>query len=139
MSQTKLQDTLVGLFNFAPIKKTFGLVLEYDAEGNAICRLPRNGNLDHGGQDTHGGVLATMLDTAGWFTVASKCGQAVLTSDLHVRMLQPAKRQDLVATARVVRLGSKSVVAEMKVHTEGGDLVAMATASFAIIGALPSL
>jgi uncharacterized protein (TIGR00369 family) len=139
MSQTGLQDLLVNLFNNAPIKKTLGLVLEYDAEGLAVCRLKRTPELDHGGGDTHGGILATMLDTAGWFTVASKCGQAVLTSDIHVRMLQPAKRQDLVATASIVRVGSKSAVAEMRVHTAGGDLVATATASFAMIGPLPSL
>jgi acyl-coenzyme A thioesterase PaaI-like protein len=59
-----------------------------------------------------------------------------LTSDIHVRLLQPAKQRDLIATAQIVRLGARSIVAEMKV-TSADDLIATATAAFAKLGELP--
>ncbi|PTL81630.1 hotdog domain-containing protein [Vitiosangium sp. GDMCC 1.1324] len=37
------------------------------------------------------------------FTATAKSGQAVVTSDIHVRFLQAAKQQELVVTARVIR------------------------------------
>ena len=138
MSATNVHALLVSLFNNAPVNKTLGVKLEYNAEGEAVCRWSRNANFDHGGHDTHGGIIATLLDMAGWFTAAAKCGQAVVTSDIHVRLLQPAKQRDLVASARVVRMGSKSVVTEMTVSSTTGELVAMATASFAKLGELPA-
>jgi uncharacterized protein (TIGR00369 family) len=129
---------LISLFDNAPVTKTLGVTLEYNAEGEATCRWRRNPNLDHGGQDTHGGIIATLLDIAGWFTAAAKSGQAVVTSDIHVRLLQAAKQQDLVATARIIRMGSRSVVTEMTVSSAAGGLVAIATASFAKLGELPA-
>jgi uncharacterized protein (TIGR00369 family) len=133
-----IQTLLIGLFNEAPVNKSLGVTLEYNAEGEAVCRWKRKPEFDHGGHDTHGGIIATLLDTAGWFTAAAKSGQAVVTSDIHVRLLQAAKQQDLVATARIIRMGSKSVVAEMTVTSEGG-LVATASAGFAKLGPLPTL
>ena len=138
MSSTNTHALLISLFNNAPVNKTLGVKLEYNAEGEAVCRWSRSPSFDHGGHDTHGGIIATLLDTAGWFTAAAKCGQAVVTSDIHVRLLQPAKQQDLVATARVIRMGAKSAVMEMTVSSPAGELVAMATASFAKLGELPA-
>jgi len=115
-----------------------GCTLEVNAENEAICRLPRNPALDHWGHDTHGGIVATLLDIAGWFTAAAKCGQAVVTSDIHVRFLQAANQQDLVATARIVRMGSKAIVTEMTVSSAAGELVATATASFMKLGEPPA-
>jgi uncharacterized protein (TIGR00369 family) len=134
---TEVQTLLISLFNNAPINKTLGVTLEYNPEGEAICRWARNPDYDHGGHDTHGGIIATLLDSAGWFTASAQCGQAVVTSDLHVRLLQAAKQQALVATARIVRMGAKSIVAEMKVTSPSG-LVAIATAAFTKVGELPA-
>jgi len=138
MSSTTFHTLLISMFDNAPVNKALGVTLEYNAEGEAVCRWRRNPSFDHGGHDTHGGIIATLLDSAGWFTAAAKCGGAVVTSDLHVRLLQAAKQQDLVATARIVRMGSRSIVTEMTVSSAAGGLIAMATASFAKMGELPT-
>ena len=130
-------DELVSIFNAAPIARSLGMSIEYNERGEAACTFPRNPDYDHGGHDVHGGVLATLLDTAAWFTVAARYGHAVVTSDLHVRMLRPARRLGLRATAKVVRLGSKAAVTQMEVVDEGGALVAVGTASLARIGQTP--
>lgn len=137
MSASKIQDFLVARFNVAPIKKSMGLTLEYNEAGEAVVRMPRNAGFDHGGGDTHGGAIAVLLDSAGWFTAAAIGRKVVVTSDIQVRLLQPANQQDLIATAKIVRAGSKMIVAEMRVDTPGGDLVAIGSASFSVMGELP--
>lgn len=136
MSSKRVQQHLINVVKTVPIMKTLGATLEYDDDGNAIFRMPRNASFDHGMQDTHGGVFATLLDSAGWFTVAAQYGKVVVTTDLHVRMLQGARQQDLVATGKIVRAGSKTAVAEMKLCSADGELVAVGTASFTIVGDL---
>ena len=136
-SSKDAQVFLANGFRSAPIAKAMGLTLTYDDEGNARVSWARTTDYDHGMNDTHGGVFATMLDSAGWFTVAAHCVKTVVTSDLHVRMLQPARQQDLVATARIVRIGNKLAVADMQLHSSDGQLVATGTASFVIVGDLP--
>ena len=138
MSPGDIQALLIQLFGNAPVSKTLGITLEYNSEGEAVCRLPRNPGVDHGGHEIHGGIIATLLDTAGWFSAAAKVGQVVTTSDIHVRFLQAAKQQALVARARIVRAGSRSVVTEMTVSSPTGEVIATATASFAKLGELPS-
>lgn len=139
MSANAVQNFLIGRFNEAPINKSMGLSLEYNSVGEAIVRMPRNPGFDHGLNDTHGGAITVLLDSAGWFTTAAQCRKSVLTSDLQVRLLQPAKQQDLIAHATILRAGSKMAVAEMRVTTSGGDLVAVGSASFSIMGELPPL
>ncbi|MFD0391459.1 PaaI family thioesterase [Tistrella bauzanensis] len=88
MSSRAAHDHLATIFKSVPIARSMGLTLSYDEDGNAVIFMPRNPGFDHGMKDTHGGVLAAMLDSAGWFTVAAQCAKMILTSDLHVRMLQ---------------------------------------------------
>jgi len=128
---------LEAAFRGAPISQSMGMTLTYDSEGNATVFMPRHPGYDHGMRDTHGGVLATMLDNAGWFTVAARCRKTVVTADLHVRMLRGAKQQDLIATAQMIRSGGKLAVAEMRLASPDGELVATGTASFSILGDLP--
>jgi uncharacterized protein (TIGR00369 family) len=124
-----LQATLIAMFQAAPISGALRFTLEYDAQG-AVVRLPRNPQFDHGGGDVHGGILATLLAMAGWFTAAAACRTAVVTSDIHVRFLRPAKQQDLTAHGRIIRQGSKLTVVEMKVVGADPEVIATATASF---------
>ena len=138
MSSVQFREMLVALFNEAPIKKSLDLSLEYNDQAEAMCKFPRNSNFDHGGGDVHGGIIATLLDTAAWFTAAAQYGQAVVTADINVRMLRPARQGDLVATAQVIRLGSKAAVTQMQVSGADGELVAVGTASLTKIGSVPS-
>ncbi|HKZ51822.1 MAG TPA: PaaI family thioesterase [Candidatus Acidoferrales bacterium] len=66
------RDELLHLFNHtAPIARTFGMKLSYTDEGNAVIELPYNPALDHALGGIHGGIYATLLDSAGWFTAAA--------------------------------------------------------------------
>ena len=104
---TKLQQQLVDTFHSAPIARFFGMRLSYDALGHAHLHLSYNPNLDHAMRGIHGGVFATLLDNAGWFTSAAlHAGHWVSTSELGMHLLEPARECGLEAEGWIVRRGS---------------------------------
>jgi uncharacterized protein (TIGR00369 family) len=57
----------------------------------------------------HGGLISTLIDTAGGAAVWTTVGRhdRVSTIDLRIDYLRPGRAEDLVAEARVVRVGNR--------------------------------
>jgi uncharacterized protein (TIGR00369 family) len=55
----------------------------------------------------------------------------VPTIDLRIDWLRPARRGDLVATGRVVKIGRTISVADVEVRNEQGELVAVGRGAYA--------
>jgi len=106
------------------------MTLWYDEQGHAHFSLPYNPNLDGTGV-VHGGAIATLLDNAGFFAVAAQHeGNGITTSQLNIHLLNRAKQSELHAEGWVVKLGRRSSVAEMRVSTSDGKLVAVGTGTY---------
>ena len=134
------RDELLHLFNHtAPIARTFGMKLSYTDEGNAVIELPYNPALDHALGGIHGGIYATLLDSAGWFTAAAahdlSCWLA--TSEMSMHLLAPASQTALRAVGRLIRRGNRQDVAEMHLYDEKENLVAHATGTFIVLPNVP--
>lgn len=138
--ETKRINELLHTFNqVAPIARTFGMSLSYDDQGQATVDLPYNPALDHALDGIHGGVYATMLDTAGWFTAAAAhdadCWLA--TAELSIHFLAPVQRTSLRAVGRLIKQGKRQDVAEMHLYDGGGRLVGHATGTFVLLPGVP--
>ena len=127
------QAKLVELFHGAPIARSMGMRLSYDAEERAVFTMPYNPAYDHALQGVHGGVFATMLDNAGWFTVAAHFDSWLATVEFQVRLLEPVNGQDLWSRGEIVRMGKKLCVAKMEVRTTADTLVAIGSGTFMVI------
>ena len=130
------EEELLNMFhNQAPISRYFGMHLSFTEDGSAAVDLPHNPNLDHALGGVHGGVYATMLDTAGWFAVALARTDPTLivTSEITVRYLEPVERMSLRAIGKVIRQGKRQDVAEMQLLDEEERLVGHATGAFIIL------
>ncbi len=130
---------LLHLFNeVAPIARTFGMALSYDDDGRAIVDLPYNPVLDHALGGVHGGVYATLLDTAGWFTAAAAHDIScwVATTEMSIHFLAPVQRTSLRAVGQLIRQGGRQDVAEMRLYDGHDRLVGHATGTFVL---LPSI
>jgi uncharacterized protein (TIGR00369 family) len=73
---------------------------------------------------THGGILAAIVDVAADYAIAAQFGRAVPTIDIRVDYHKAAMPGDLIARARVVRMGSQYSTAEAYVYDSEGALVA---------------
>jgi uncharacterized protein (TIGR00369 family) len=80
----------------------------------------------------HGGVLASLIDTAMGRAVRSVTNSSTATSQLTVTYLEPANPGPLTATARVSKRGSTLTIVEAEVEQEG-RAVAHALATFALL------
>ena len=111
-----------------PFNRLLGLRGESASEGRCVLRLPLRGDLvgDPRRPAIHGGVLSTLIDTAGGVAAWSALGddESVSTVDLRVDYLVPAGLEgDLRASAELVRKGTRVCHVKMAV-TQGEVLVA---------------
>ena len=126
------RDGLMRLFNdVAPIAKLFGMTLSYDGDA-AVFDMPYNPALDHALGGTHGGAIATLLDNAGWFTVAPAYDTWVATVEFQTRLHRPTAGSHLRARGRVVKQGKRLSSADMEVRDAAGHLVATGSGTFAV-------
>lgn len=130
--RSERQQALADLFSRAPIKKTFGMELSFDEAHRAVFHLPHNPDLDHALHDTHGGVIATLLDNAGWFTVAVEYDTWIATVELTVRLLEPARQEDLHAVGTLLKAAKNIAIARMEVRSASDRLVATGAGTFAV-------
>jgi len=87
-------------------------------------------------QSTHGGILATLVDGAGDYAVASRLGRAVPTLDLRVDYHRVATPGDLRAQAKVIHQGGTVATAETQVFDLSDRLIASGRGLY-FVGASP--
>ncbi len=106
-------------------------VLEELAPDHAVIRLPYREEITNGSGTVHGGVLATLADTAVAFALATnfngKMGFA--TADLTIHYLRRA-RGDVRARARILKKGRRVNVGEVSMTDPEGREVARALTTF---------
>jgi uncharacterized protein (TIGR00369 family) len=81
----------------------------------------------------HGGVTATLLDTALGYAVMSLAAEGfhAVTVQLNVNFTRPAMKGDkLEAVGRVLHAGTQTAVASGEVTNADGQLIATATGTF---------
>ena len=75
-------------------------------------------------QQTHGGILAALIDFAADFTLVPRLGRMVPTIDMRVDYHRLAKPGDLTVKGRVVKLGRQFSVCEAEIRDAAGELIA---------------
>ncbi len=112
------QDLLKFLQDLVPFNRYLGIVVTELREGFARLELPYRPEFigDASRPALHGGVISTLIDTAGGFSVWTKIDltDRVSTIDLRVDYLSPGLADRLVAEATVVRVGNRVAVTDIR-------------------------
>lgn len=95
----------------------------------------------------HGGVTATALDTVGGIlAIYSRMEKMefnteadlieftkkVGTIDLRTDYLRPGRGEEFIATAQLIRSGSRVCVTRMELHNQKGDQIAFGTGTYLV-------
>ena len=95
----------------------------------------------------HGGVTATALDLVGGVVAAASIIEQLeaytpesieqslsklSTIDLRTDYLRPGRGEEFIATARIIRSGSKVTVARMELHNEKNHHIAFGTGTYMV-------
>jgi uncharacterized protein (TIGR00369 family) len=82
-----------------------------------------------------GPTMMMLADTAAWMAILAQIGPVLLavTTSLHIDFLRKPEITDLVARAKMLKLGRKLAVVEVSLFSLGHDqLVAKAQVTYAI-------
>src|SRR5680860_999080 len=117
----------VELRSFDPAGRSVVLALRLREEhvGNIVKAIP------------HGGVVSSLVDAAAGAAAALTLADlndapSVSTIDMRVDYLEPARGEELFATASVARAGRRVVVVRTEVKDASGTLIALGTSTFAV-------
>ena len=97
-----------------------GVELDSARDGRAVLTLPFDERFTNvANESMHGGLTATLIDTASGFALRSVLGSdaRLTTTDMNVRYLRPATN-DLRVEAEVVRAGTTMGVTEARITSE---------------------
>lgn len=112
------------------------LHMERKIEGNS-CEIviPINPLIHNSFHIVHGGITATLIDTAMGTLVNALLpkGFGAVTNQLNIHYLSPGTGNDLRCKAEIVHQGSKTMVVSAEAFRSDGKKVAQATGSFFII------
>lgn len=118
-----------------PFIEALGIVPVEIGEKHAVMRVAvdeRHRNYFGG---VHGGLLATLVDTAAFFPrPLLPSGLAVTTAGLNVSYVRAARLGDvLTATAELLHLGRRTASVSVRVEDQDGRLVAHGTATLLVL------
>lgn len=100
-------------------------------EDGVEIRLPIRSDMsgEREGAFVHGGIVAALVDLAGYAAVACTTGRQAPTVSLQVTYLRPAGGSELLAVATVRREGRRFAHADIEI-TSAGEVVALGRGLF---------
>lgn len=123
------------LLTDSPYHQFLGIQLKEITNESLTIKLPFKETFITGNDDgyIHGGLLATIIDIAGYFAIFQFLNQPVPTIDLRIDYLRAARREDLFAEATVVKLGRSVSVADIVVTNADSKKIAVGRGLYSTI------
>ena len=115
-----------------PFAKLIGMRLVSLKPDEAVISIEMRDDLRQPSGVLHGGVTATLIDTAMAFAVRTRLGQdeATATIDLSVHYLRPHITGTFICTAKIVRAGKRIFTVSADVVNEDGRHIATALSTY---------
>jgi acyl-CoA thioesterase len=120
----------------SPFLATLGVTLVERSERQATIRMTVDDRHLRSRGIAHGGVIATLLDTAMGVAVSEHTpeGTFPVTAQLDTKFVRPAwDGEDVLATGEVCHRGTQTAVARGEVRTPDGVLVATGSGTFVFV------
>lgn len=136
--QQRRRHAVAELMPGTPFMSWLGLVFERYEPDDVTLRLPFRDELTNDGIHYHGGVIASMLDTAGagaaWSNHDFTKGSRASTVSMSVQYVGACKQSDLICHAKTVKRGKDLVFTEITATDADGRVVAHAVQTYRLGG-----
>ncbi len=129
------EDFLTASFARCDFHRHMNLELEPIEPGRVRVWARHKPVFDQGMGIMHGGVYAVVMDAATYYAVLSHYGYQrplPLTQEYKLNLVSSVVQEDIYADASLLHAGRSSAVAEAKIRSASGKLVAAGMASFRI-------
>ena len=135
--QQRRRRAVADLMPATPFLAGLGIVIDRYDPDDVTIRLPFREDLTNDGTYYHGGVVASVLDTAGaaaaWSNHDFTKGARASTISMSVQYVGACKRSDLLCHARTVRRGKELTFTEITATDAAGAVVAHAVQTYRIV------
>lgn len=118
-----LEDRIRASFAAQSMMATFGAEIGEIGEGRAVIRAPIGANALQQQGFAHAGLAFALGDSAAGYSALTLMDDSheVLTSEMKIHLLAPAKGERMVAEGSVVKPGRRLIIAKSDVYTETGS------------------
>jgi uncharacterized protein (TIGR00369 family) len=124
-------ETLIAMYDSAPINKWFQPRLRIEEAGRAEIEMPVREDFYHAGRAIHGAVYFKALDDATFFAVQSLVTDFfVVTSSFQLYFLRPVSEGHLLARGQVVSRSKRLYITEGVLLDNRGKEVARGSGTF---------
>lgn len=134
--QQRRRQAVKDLFPTTPFMGLLGIRFDRYEPDDVVVRLPFDERWTNDGEVFHGGIVASILDTAGagaaWSNHDFDRGVRASTVSMTVQYLAAARRSDLVARARTVRRARELIFTDITAYDDAGREVAHALQTYRI-------
>jgi uncharacterized protein (TIGR00369 family) len=115
-----------------PFAKLLGIEVESIEPGHAVLSMKMRDDLMRNGGIAHGGVAASLIDSAMAFAIVGLLGDSehTVTVDLTIHYLRPLGEGTARASARVVRAGKRVVTVSAELFDHQDKLAATAISTY---------
>lgn len=135
--QEQRRRAVAGLMPETPFIALLGLTVESFEADSVTMRLPFRAELTNDGTVYHGGVVASVIDTAGalaaWSNHDFDKGVRASTVAMTVQYVGTARTSDLLCHARTVKRGRELIFTEITATDSDGRVVAHAVQTYRIV------
>jgi uncharacterized protein (TIGR00369 family) len=135
MSRITLDEFKAIMQESLPFAVMMGAEVIEIGKGRASFRLPYRADWLRPGGTISGPMLMGLADLAMYAVVLSAVGRVELavTTNLNINFLRKPAAVDVIAEARMLKLGKRLAVGEVELFSEGdSDMVAHVTATYSI-------
>lgn len=132
--QEKRRRAVADLMPNTPFMGWMGIVFERYEHDDVTLRLPFREDLTNDGVYYHGGVVSSVIDTAGaaaaWSNHDFDKGARASTVSMSVQYVGACKKSDLICHARTVKRGRELVFTEITATDADDRVVAHAVQTY---------
>jgi uncharacterized protein (TIGR00369 family) len=126
-------DYLARYFNEeVTFSRHIGAKVEEVEPGRSVITIDVKDIHLNGAGTLHGGVYASLIDTAMGLSVLALVGVRTATIEMNVHFLGAVSDGRITCQSQVVHRTRRTATAEAKVHDSEGNLVAMGTGAFRV-------
>ena len=135
--QQRRRRSIADIMPKTPFLGGLGIVFDRYDPDEVTIRLPFREDLTNDGTYYHGGVVASVIDTAGaaaaWSNHDFTKGSRASTIAMSVQYVGACKKSDLLGHARTVRRGKELTFTEITATDADGAVVAHAVQTYRIV------
>jgi uncharacterized protein (TIGR00369 family) len=136
--QQRRRQAIRTLFPSTPFMGWLGIVFERYEPDDVLIRLPFRDDLTNDGIYYHGGVIASVIDSAGaaaaWSNHDFDRGVRASTVSMAIQYVGACKKSDLVCEARTVKRGRELIFTDITARDGDRVVVAHAVQTYRITG-----